>query len=828
MSPSTLFLTVGTVLSAISGTSATLYSIGDSYAGETFLDGFDFFTAADPTHGFVRYQSRAVGESTGLVDMIGEATYLGVDYVNPEVVTNNGDGRPSIRIETTKSYTKGLFIVDIEHMPGGICGTWPAFWSLGSGEWPKHGEVDIIEGVNMQTVNKAILHTDTMCSVDGLGQTGTQGLTNCALDSSSGYSGCDVTAPNTNTYGTGFNAVGGGVYIMEWTDEDIKIWFFTRGEIPDSVAGNTPDTTEFGTPLANFKGDCDIPTRFQEHRFIFDTTFCGDWAGNTYASSGCPMYSGLDGMASCKKFVGENPSAFKNAYWQINSFKTFDVKPADTSSSSSSMYSTSSSSTYSTSSSSVSSTSSSSVSGTSSSSVSSTSSSVSSTSSGSSSTVSSTSTTGVYVSSSSHAPYGYNSTAPYGTGYTSTSCTTSTASSSATPYGGSSTSTPCTSSTSITGASYPSSSPAPYGSSSAMPYGSSSTSKPCTSSTSSTGAGYLPSSSAAPYGSNSSVEYPIYSSSAYPVKYGASSSKTPCASSSTSAVKYPVYSSSSAVEYPVYSSSAYPVKYNVSSSKTPCASSSSSAVKYPVYSSSSEVKYPAYSSVPIAYPVYPTTTEAPHYPTNNAHHHATKVTKTYTTTYVDVCSTGYTTKSTTVTVTYTPSRHTHAAHGAYPPPGFTTTEKYCAHGCGAYPTTVTVTIPVTVYHTLQHSAKYVPSSYPTGVSPNKSAAPYATGAYTAKPAGTVHTKVITLSVVPVPATQYYSAPAAAAYTPAGHNYKTNGTASVHLSYGTATGTRKPAASTVSSYPVPQFTGAASSVKAGVAMGLVGAVVALFI
>jgi hypothetical protein len=31
-----------------------------------------------------------------------------------------------VRIVSKKNWTHGLFIADIEHMPGGICGTWPA------------------------------------------------------------------------------------------------------------------------------------------------------------------------------------------------------------------------------------------------------------------------------------------------------------------------------------------------------------------------------------------------------------------------------------------------------------------------------------------------------------------------------------------------------------------------------------------------------------------------------------------------------------------------------------------------------------------------------
>lgn len=39
---------------------------------------------------------------------------------------NNGYGRPSVRLESKDAFTKGLFIIDLLHMPGGTCGVWPA------------------------------------------------------------------------------------------------------------------------------------------------------------------------------------------------------------------------------------------------------------------------------------------------------------------------------------------------------------------------------------------------------------------------------------------------------------------------------------------------------------------------------------------------------------------------------------------------------------------------------------------------------------------------------------------------------------------------------
>jgi hypothetical protein len=103
---------------------AATYNLVDTYNSGNFFSSFSFFTGSDPTHGYVSYQSQSAASSQGLINTNNGQVYLGVDYttVNPSA------GRASVRISSNKAYTHGLFIADIAHMPGSICGVWPAFW----------------------------------------------------------------------------------------------------------------------------------------------------------------------------------------------------------------------------------------------------------------------------------------------------------------------------------------------------------------------------------------------------------------------------------------------------------------------------------------------------------------------------------------------------------------------------------------------------------------------------------------------------------------------------------------------------------------------------
>lgn len=321
MKTSSLSLGAGSLLlmSLLSPAVASKYELVESWQGEEFFDYFHFYTGADPTNGWVTYLDQAKAESSGLVKVTDSGSvYIGVDHTT--TLSTSGSGRDSVRVGTTKYYEHSLVVADIAHMPGSVCGSWPAFWTVGK-EWPQDGEIDIIEGVNLQDHNEIVMHTAGTCALTDTGMSGTVNATGCGEEL--GTVGC-VIEGQTGSYGTSFNNNGGGVYAMEWTEEFVKIWFFPRKSIPASITKGEPDVSEFGTPMALVQDGCDVATSFKAQSFVFDVTFCGDWAGGVFGESGCPMTSS-DSFTSCTNFVAQNPAKFKETYWEINSVKVYQT-----------------------------------------------------------------------------------------------------------------------------------------------------------------------------------------------------------------------------------------------------------------------------------------------------------------------------------------------------------------------------------------------------------------------------------------------------------------------------------------------------------------------
>eukprot|EP01113_Clastostelium_recurvatum_P020242 TRINITY_DN2403_c0_g3_i1.p1 TRINITY_DN2403_c0_g3~~TRINITY_DN2403_c0_g3_i1.p1 ORF type:complete len:309 (+),score=36.22 TRINITY_DN2403_c0_g3_i1:171-1097(+) len=298
------------MLCALASLSTSMTLVSD-FQGDTFFDNFDFWSAPDPTHGYVYYTTEAQAKEWNYTFVSGNKVYIYSDHTS----IASGSGRGSVRISSRKTYDSGLFLFDIEHMPIG-CGNWPAVWTCGP-NWPNEGEIDVIEGVNKQQVNRQTLHSKAGCSMTNVARNQT-GHTN-TVDCNSlvnGNQGCSVDDTRTTSFGVGYNNNRGGVHALWWTSSFIQVFFFPRNAIPSDITSGSPNPSSWGAPVGDWPLGSNCPaTNFQNHQIIVDNTFCGDWAGNTFNSDGC--------SGSCTSFVQNNPKSFTEAYWGINSFKVY-------------------------------------------------------------------------------------------------------------------------------------------------------------------------------------------------------------------------------------------------------------------------------------------------------------------------------------------------------------------------------------------------------------------------------------------------------------------------------------------------------------------------
>jgi hypothetical protein len=169
--------------------------------------------------------------------------------------------RESIRLEGKRRFNRGLFILDLRHIPAG-CGVWPAFWLTDEANWPVNGEIDIVEGVNYQSVAKTALHSTKTCSMDDVPmgvKTGTWDEAVGIPDSKTGVpdmtlryakdcfvynphqwlnQGCVAVDLEGGTLGVPLNQKGGGVFVLEWDPSfgHIRTWVFSpHSKVPDNL-----------------------------------------------------------------------------------------------------------------------------------------------------------------------------------------------------------------------------------------------------------------------------------------------------------------------------------------------------------------------------------------------------------------------------------------------------------------------------------------------------------------------------------------------------------------------------------------------------------------
>ncbi|KAF9533563.1 concanavalin A-like lectin/glucanase domain-containing protein [Crepidotus variabilis] len=289
----------------------------DVYEGRNFFDSFDFFAFRDPTEGHVNY----VNKSDAFAKRLAYVTDDNKVVMKTDSWTKLplGTYRDSVRINTKKTYTTGLFIIDMDKAPWG-CAVWPAFWSTGF-NWPTEGEIDVLEGVHDNEHNQIAWHTTSGCEYDPAASFSGQipndngvNRTNCDHAANSN-AGCNVVEWSRASYGPYFEAQGGGVIAMKWDENDISIWSFFRAAIPRDIITGTPNPSLWGLPSARLLNTkCNISQMFAKHTVIFDITLCGAWAGNSYATTNCP--------GTCDQRLTE-PSNFINSSWSINYLKTY-------------------------------------------------------------------------------------------------------------------------------------------------------------------------------------------------------------------------------------------------------------------------------------------------------------------------------------------------------------------------------------------------------------------------------------------------------------------------------------------------------------------------
>ncbi|KAF8137076.1 hypothetical protein EV363DRAFT_1394645 [Boletus edulis] len=301
---------------------AVAYDIFRDYSGSTFFDGWDFYGSFDNlTWGNVTWVTKEVGASQNLAYVNSENhVILKVDNVTNVTV---GELRSSVRITTQDAYDLGsLWIIDLNHIPYG-CSVWPAFWSFGP-HWPEDGEIDIIEGINVNPSNQMAIHATQGCYHNGnTDQLGSTGSTDCSQGS-----GCTVGELSPNSYNSGFAQAGGGVFATQFDVSGIFMWFWSRADIPSSISQATStssiDISSWGTSHATFSSNmCNISQFFTPQNLVLDIDLCGVWAGVPSIYDSQCANEGPTGLCYNDSVVGPGSPRYDNAYFDINYVRTY-------------------------------------------------------------------------------------------------------------------------------------------------------------------------------------------------------------------------------------------------------------------------------------------------------------------------------------------------------------------------------------------------------------------------------------------------------------------------------------------------------------------------
>ncbi|ORY89249.1 hypothetical protein BCR35DRAFT_312496 [Leucosporidium creatinivorum] len=271
---------------------------------------FETFDGEEPTHGRVNYVDGPTARSLGLISSPNNVARLSIDRTS---WLSSDAYRNSVRVTTplNDSLNAGsLLLIDMAHAPWG-CSVWSAAWTVGR-NWPNQGEIDIYEDG---------------CSRDtSLAQTGDTSTTfsDCSVYNT-GNAGCSVLDYDPTSFGSGFNAAGGGVFAVAIETSGISIWRWKRSAIPADISSSSPNPSTWGTPVARWGSSTCAPSFFKDQQIVFDITTCGDWAGDQWVwQSTADSGSCYPKYATCAA-ANQDPANFAEAYFDVNYIKVFSI-----------------------------------------------------------------------------------------------------------------------------------------------------------------------------------------------------------------------------------------------------------------------------------------------------------------------------------------------------------------------------------------------------------------------------------------------------------------------------------------------------------------------
>ncbi|KAJ3502198.1 hypothetical protein NMY22_g18670 [Coprinellus aureogranulatus] len=330
---------LGTLYRAVkeySTTNLDFFTGWDFYGhGDDIANGNVYFVSSELDHRGPPLTYIVVHEKSPSVD---DRAILKVDNVT---VVPDGGKRRSVRITTRDSFDIGsLWQADIHHSPYG-CSVSPSFFSFSKDAGPKDGgQINIFGGANLDTRAWMGIRTapDAQCRQESPAQ---ESILVNSTECSTG-TGCMVTSSDRNSYGEAFAQQKGGVFITEFAESGISIWFKPRG----GSNASTIDTAMLGRPMAHWPSSgCDIKKAFGPQSLGFEITLCGGGCPTT-APSNTPHRSYASGRAgnpgvfsqTCPGqcyadwVVGDPGSKYNNAYFEIGYVKVFAAFPPSNSS----------------------------------------------------------------------------------------------------------------------------------------------------------------------------------------------------------------------------------------------------------------------------------------------------------------------------------------------------------------------------------------------------------------------------------------------------------------------------------------------------------------